>query len=183
MKGQLSSHTYYKRSLAPGEATITGDNIAISLSASEDGEATEECSAVLTRCHYSHWRDVVTLPEQQCVPHHTFCWVGVVGAVLQVLSSLSKTYDTSMPSAIACLTGGLWWRAEKEAEKHIVWQTHFEGQALWRAGVWRFSVKSMRRAGWILFGFSSNVLFHSPRNALLRGCPFEGRCEEEGQDS
>lgn len=144
MKCQLSSHVYPKRFLAPGEVTITGDNIAISLSVSEDGEATEECSAVLSHCHYSRWRDIVTLPEQPCVLHHTFCWVG--GGRSCLTSFIKSLKDVWHFHAFCYCLLDQWLVMESRKGG---WKAHCMANTFWRSGIVKgWSLQIQRKKAW-----------------------------------
>ena len=183
MKGQPSSHVYPQRALAPGEVRITGDNIAISPSVSEDGEATEACCADTLLLQPPEGQCDITRATTHPASHLLLGW----GGRSCLKSFIMSFQDLWLFCAFYyCLLDQLLVAESKQGG----WKAHHTvkifWRALWRAGVWRFSVKSMRRAGWILFGFSSNVLFHSPRNVSLRDAHLKEDVKKstfEGQDS
>lgn len=162
---------------------ITGDNIAISLSASEDGEATETCCAdTLLLQSLDGWCDVTRATTHRA-SHLLLGWGGR-SCLKSFIRSLQDLW--CFHTFYYCLLDQLLMVESKQGGWKAHHMVNIFWRALWRAGVSRFSLKSVRRAVWILFGFSSNVLFPYPRNALPRGAQLkEGvtKCTFEGQDS
>lgn len=135
MKGQPSSCVYPQRAFVPGKVRITADNIAVPLFASEDGEATEACCADTLPLQSPEGRCDVTRATTRPASHLLLDWRGrnCLKSFIRSLQDLWCFRAFYYCLMVESKQGG--WKAH--CMVNIFWR------ALWRAGVWRFSVKSV----------------------------------------